>query len=335
MKSMHPPLFPFLSRERCESYLSHAMNWPHEDIESVSHLLDRNLIPLRDGSELAYFLGISPRLVWHMVLNPQQYYRSFEIKQKNGKVRTITAPRVFLKTVQHYILDCVLSATPVSNSVHGFRKGKNCGSGAKVHVGRSYVWNIDIKDFFPSIDRRTVENAFRGIGYNERAASLLSGLCCLDGRLPQGAPTSPALSNIIFSPIDQTLIDLCQRASVAYTRYADDLTFSATSLIQDSLQRDVLEIIKQAGFDINPKKTRLMGTKCRREVTGLTVNEQVSIPRHRRRRMRALFHEARKNPSAFVTRRNELIGKASWVFNYHPQEGRRYLEIANAIENTA
>jgi retron-type reverse transcriptase len=328
---MHPPLYPFLSRERFESYLIHAMKWQREDIETVSSLLEKSLIPLRDGTELAYYLGVSPRLIWHMVVASRQYYRHFEITQKNGKVRTIAAPRVFLKTVQRYILDCIISLIPVSDAAHGFRKGRSCGSGALHHVGRPYIWNIDIKDFIPSISQEIVENVFRNIGYSDTAAGLLGGLCCLDRQLPQGAPTSPALSNIIFHPYDQRLSTLCQKADLIYTRYADDLTFSALSPIPGALQQEVVEMLRQAGFQINRKKTRLMGSKCRREVTGLTVNERVSIPRHRRRQIRALFHKAEDNPSAFAQRRSELIGTASWVFNYHPQEGRRYLEIANSI----
>jgi retron-type reverse transcriptase len=200
-------------------------------------------------------------------------------------------------------------------------------------LNRAFLWNIDLRDFFPSIRKTNVQEAFLSIGYPVKAALLLSSICCLDGKLPQGAPTSPALANLIFTPIDTQIAELVRKANVVYTRYADDLSFSALKPITPDLRRRVMKVITDGGFWINEDKTRLMGPKCCRQVTGLTVNNRLSIPRQRRRQLRARFHSVQKNPTAFVSEKEQLVGFASWVFDYHPLEGKKYLEIAHSIPN--
>jgi retron-type reverse transcriptase len=169
------------------------------------------------------------------------------------------------------------------------------------------------------------------MGYPAKAASLLASLCCLDEILPQGAPTSPALANLIFTPIDGEIAALAAKAGLVYTRYADDLSFSALEPITEEFRRRVAQIIRAAGFQINPNKSRLMGPKCCRQVTGLTVNERLSIPREKRRQLRAWFHSVQKNPAGFISVKQRLVGFASWVFEHHPVEGKKYLKIAHSI----
>jgi retron-type reverse transcriptase len=160
---------------------------------------------------------------------------------------------------------------------------------------------------------------------------VLASLCCLDGKLPQGAPTSPALANYIFIPIDVYIEKITTEANIVYTRYADDLSFSALEPISNELRKKIILNIGAAGFKINKSKSRLMGPKCCRQVTGLSVNEKVSIPREKRRQLRARFHNVRKSPNAFIHEKQKLIGFASWVFEHHPGEGKEYLKIARSI----
>lgn len=160
---------------------------------------------------------------------------------------------------------------------------------------------------------------------------MLASLCCLDGKLPQGAPTSPALANYIFFQVDVQIGEAARIANVVYTRYADDLSFSGLEPISEDFRQKVTQIIRDADFHINKGKSRLMGLKCCRQVTGLTVNEKVSIPRTKRRELRAWFHNVAKSPVTFTPKKERLIGYASWVFDHHPAEGRKYLEIAHSI----
>jgi retron-type reverse transcriptase len=289
------------------------------------------LIPLKTGTELGEYLGVSKKLISAIALRPRGYYREFEIAKRNGRKRTIQAPRVFLKTIQRYILDCILAPVSLHEAACGFRRGHSCSTGAKQHVQRPFLWNIDLQDFFPSIGRGRVVQAFSALGYLPNAALLLASLCCLDEALPQGAPTSPALANIVFAPIDGQLASLAKNSGSCYTRYADDLSFSRMEPITEKFRQAVVQVIRDAGFRINSRKSRLMGPKCSRQVTGLTVNEKVSIPRQRRRQLRARFHHVRRNPLAFVAMKEQLVGFAAWVAEHHPAEGRRYLEIAHSI----
>jgi len=196
-------LYPFGSKQR---WLEAAPAFFGDaDKELIGQLLDKNLIPVLRGPEIAIYLGVSPKLLSHMVKRPVRYYNSFEIRKKNGQQRLITAPRVFLKTVQRYILDCILSQVAPHDAACGFRRGFNCAYGAYRHVGRPYLWNIDLANFFPTITKAQVTQVFRNIGYPDSAAFFLSGLCCLEHRLPQGAPTSPALANLVTIPMDAKL----------------------------------------------------------------------------------------------------------------------------------
>ena len=326
---MLPALYPFGTKERWLEVTPAFFG--DVDKELISQLLDKNLIPVLRGPEIAIYLGVSPKLLSHMVKRPVRYYNSFEIRKKNGQQRLITAPRVFLKTVQRYVLDCILSQVPPNDAACGFRRGLNCGVGAERHVGCSYLWNIDLANFFPTITKTRVTQVFRNIGYRQSAAFFLSGLCCLEHRLPQGAPTSPALSNLVTVPMDAKLTHVSESAGVVYSRYADDLSFSANALISPEFRAIVSEIVEMFGFQIQPMKTRLMGPAIRREVTGLTVNQKVSIARRRRRQLRAYFHQIGRAPDRYIDEKQRATGYARWLFDYHPAEGAKALAVISRI----
>jgi retron-type reverse transcriptase len=328
---MYPALFPFIRAESWLSYLKQLNVDSADEVENARLLLGRNLIPLLHGCDLGHYLGISPRLVGHMAKAPKKYYQTFSILKRNGTRRQISAPRVFLKTLQRYLLDCVLDQIPLHEAAVGFRPKMNCATGARRHVGNRFLWNIDLEDFFPSIRLLQVERVFADVGYKPEVAGFLAQICCLDSRLPQGAPTSPAIANILFTPVDEKLDALSKEAELMYSRYADDLSFSGNKLIPAEFRKKVLTLIKAHGFRVNHSKSRLIGPGARREVTGLTVNASVSIPRKRRRKLRAFFHQVSKNPLAFSDQKAQAIGYAAWAFDYHEAEGKAYLEIAHKI----
>jgi len=328
---MYPFLYPFPSADDCLNYINKNFDWKPDDFRLAEQLVAKKLIPLKTGTELCYYLGISKKLISAISLHPDRYYRAFTITKANGKLRAIHAPRVFLKTIQRYILDCILTPLPLHEAACGFRRGMSCATGAQHHLKRPFLWNIDLKDFFPSIEKKRVIQAFTEIGYSSKAAYILASLCCLDGKLPQGAPTSPALANYVFRPTDDIIDELAKAKDIVYTRYADDLSFSSLSPIAEEFRQQIQKIITGFGFRINSTKSRLVGPKCCRQVTGLTINEKISIPRVRRRQMRARFHQVLKSPGSFSHEKERLIGFAAWVFEYHPAEGKKYLEIAHSI----
>lgn len=273
------------------------------------------LPPLASPKALAEAMGIGLGelrfLAYDRALSTVSHYRRFTIPKKAGGLRRISAPMPRLKRAQYWILDALLARAPVHAAAHGFVPGRSIVTNAAAHVGRDVVVNLDLKDFFPSLDYRRIKGKFRGLGYAEPVATVLALLCTepdvdaveIDGaclyaargprRLPQGAPTSPALTNLVCTRLDARLSGLAGSLGFTYTRYADDLTFSASGEAAGkvgALLKHVHAIVAGEGFTVHPDKTRVMRRGRHQEVTGLTVNERVGVPRETLRRFRALLH---------------------------------------------
>ncbi|TDQ08875.1 retron-type reverse transcriptase [Pedobacter metabolipauper] len=227
-------------------------------------------------------------------------YSNFSIKKRSGRYRHISAPSEELMLIHrliNFLLSCVFQGHQCS---HGFKKGSSVVSNAVVHVGKKYVFNIDLKDFFPSIDSEMVKEAlmrppFNLSGERKSIAEHLSGLCTMRAPLkkgirnssrkfilPQGAPTSPLLSNAVCQNLDNLLESLAKANQLVYTRYADDITFSGNNNVFEEGSAFLIElvrIISEQGFQINESKTRLLGKSARQEVTGIVVNEKTNVKR--------------------------------------------------------
>lgn len=231
-------------------------------------------------------------------------YTTFYINKKSGGQRRIDVPTTNIKILQqklNQILQVVYSAKP---SVHAFVPSRNVKSNAERHVKKRWVLNIDLKDFFPSIHFGRVRGMLMGNPYNLPAgvATILANLCCFQRRLPQGAPTSPVISNMICAQMDSKLQQLAKRNRCTYTRYADDIFFSTTSrrfprglafydrLNQLEVGKELIDIIESSGFIINLEKVKLKGREVRQVVTGVTVNEFPNLPRKYTKQIRAMLH---------------------------------------------
>ena len=232
-------------------------------------------------------------------------YKPFSIPKKRGGERTIFAPVGPLKTIQrclNLVLQCMFSPHKAAT---GFVPGKSIVHNARPHVGKYYVYNLDLKDFFPSVYFHRVKAClqlppFNLTGPREPLAFLIANLCCIRNAdepnrafLPQGAPTSPILTNVICQQLDRRLAGLAKRFGATYTRYADDLTFSSFTNVyqpESDFCRELERIITDQRFVINPTKTRLQRPGYRQAVTGLVVNERVNVPRAFWRDIRALLH---------------------------------------------
>ena len=186
-------------------------------------------------------------------------------------------------------------------NVFGFVTGRSAVQNAEYHLGAKHVLNVDIRQFFPSITIVQVRAVFRSLGYQDDVAGMLSELCCLDGHVPQGAPTSPAIANLVLRELDSELSGLAERAGHRYSRYADDLTFSSQSWIEKEFVNLVEKVVQDAGFELKPEKTRLSGSEGRMEVTGVVINEKPQPTRVWRKRVRATLHKM--SLSARLTRR--------------------------------
>jgi RNA-directed DNA polymerase len=284
-------------------------------IKKLSYLLLRSdaselkekFYALKTPEDVAKLLGVShKRLVYHIyITNEASRYKVFEIAKKSGGVRKISTPITALKLIQRKLNQVLQAVYEVKPSVHGFVENKNIVTNAQAHAGKRYVLNLDLKDFFPSVNFGRVRGMLMAQPYNmnPEVATVLAQICCHDNQLPQGAPTSPIVTNMICAKLDSQLQRLAKEYRSTYTRYADDITFSTTlpkfpqSLAHLEEETDkvilgspLLKIISDYGFAINEQKTRLQTRGNHQEVTGLTVNEFPNLDRTFIRQVRAMLH---------------------------------------------
>ncbi|MFT5682209.1 MAG: RNA-directed DNA polymerase [Myxococcota bacterium] len=320
---------------------------------------DAGLLPIATVGELRATLGIATpkQLGWMLLSCEDGPYRSFTIPKSSGQPRRIDAPLPQLRAVQRRILKGILSRMPVHEAAHGFVKGCSTVTNAAEHVGKRLLVKFDLKDFFPTISYWRVVGLFAHLGYDvgqlrlsvdddsRNVAPVLARLCCFaqdpeefgGGYTPQGAPTSPAISNLILRGLDARLAGIVRSLDGVYTRYADDLTFSFHGEGEvGRLRWWVEEICRQEGFAVNQDKFRVIRASQRQQVTGVVVNDCLRVPRQERRRFRAILHNCQKHGVASQARGRAdmagyLRGYASYINMVHPEEGRELLAAVDAL----
>jgi retron-type reverse transcriptase len=252
---------PFPSSSANETLLntlSDELKLKPYQIQKALELMRFGLPPLATIQTLSYLLGVSDGILYQMAKYPERYYRIYHIQKKSGGERQIESPKIILKVVQRWIYYNILIKVNLSESVNGFIPGKNIFTNAKAHTNSKNLMVIDIHNFFPSITKRRVFYIFKKLGFTVRVAYLLSGLCTFDGRLPQGAPTSPMLANLAFASSDTHLKDIAERWGCVYSRYADDLAFSGDRHFNNKDIHLISEILGDNGFQINNSKSRML-----------------------------------------------------------------------------
>jgi RNA-directed DNA polymerase len=288
------------------------------------------------------------------------HYQRFTIAKKTGGERLISAPMPRLKHTQHWILEHILKKVSVHEAAHGFMNQKSIVSNANPHLAAETVVNMDMKNFFPTITYERVKGVFRKLGYSQQISTILALLCTepdileteLDGEkwyvangerhLPQGAPTSPMITNILCRKLDARLLGLSKKHGFAYTRYADDMTFSAkgegTKKVNLLLQ-GVHQIVADEGLIVHPDKTKVMRKGGRKEVTGITVNNLTpSVSREKLRNFRAFLHQVEKqghaNGLSWSTSPDPLrsaLGYARFVAMVQPEKGKILIAKTKAL----
>lgn len=324
------------------------------NIEKLQRL---QLPALATPADLAQALDLPiPRLRWlafHSEAATVTHYVRFQVPKKSGGMRELSAPHRDLAAAQQWILMHILEKIPAHDAAHGFVPGRGTMSNAVPHVGRAAVANLDLKDFFPSITFPRVKGIFQELGFSPAVATILGLLCTecsrreveYNGRrlhvatgpraLPQGACTSPALSNLLARRLDSRLAGLAGKLGFTYTRYADDLTFSgggeAAAKIGYLLAR-VRHIVADERLTVNESKTRVQRPGMRQTVTGIVVNQRPNVPRRVTRRLRAMLHQAAKTGLAAQNREKRrnfkhwLGGMIAYVQMVNPEKGRRLRE---------
>lgn len=256
-----------------------------------------NLPIVHDIYSFADAIGLSHQLIYVLSQDTNyKYYKNHKIPKKNGDFRYIYEPSYSMKLVQRWILEEILYKIPVTEYTFGFRKGISAPlkRNAEVHKDNLFIFKMDLKNFFPSVNRDHIYYLFSQIGYNPTVANLLSNLCTLDGALPQGAVTSPCISNLVCRNLDKRISKYCNKREIKYTRYADDFTFSSNDKSSlKSIYPMIQKIVEDEGFTINTDKTRLLTPKGKKTVTGITVNGGLlKVPKQMKRNVRAMLHQA-------------------------------------------
>jgi len=290
-----------------------------------------------DATRLAEMLGLPLRMLRNYSANADHFYKTFHIRKRSGNgYRIISAPSRELKGIQRWVMAFILRQVELPEVCMAFRKGRSILDNASPHVSKEFVFSADIKDFFPSITINRVVGLFKSLQYPPNVAYTLAKLTTYQGRLPQGAPSSPDIGNIICRGLDARLSGLCEKRDWTYTRYCDDITISGNGGINAQIAL-VGQIVEGEGFQLNPRKTGVVRRSGRQTVTGLVVNECVGIPRHKRKIWRAIFHQATIQPWLFTQRIQELEGFVAFLNMVRPQDPAipRYRNVISHLKESA
>jgi RNA-directed DNA polymerase len=286
--------------------------------------------------------------------SPLHHHRHEWVRRPGRTPRLLEKPLDMLRRTQRTVLDELLSVLPVHDAAHGFVPGRSVLTGAAAHVGQQVVLTADLTTFFASVRAPSVYGVFRGAGYAEPLAHVLTGLCThrvpthvlaamppggrledrealprllVEAHLPQGAPTSPALANVVLRHLDARLAGFAAAAGAVYTRYADDLTFSGDDRLArraDAFLRGVDRIVTDQGLRLNARKTRVRPASVRQSVTGVVVNDRTGPGRREVDRLHAVLHNCAEhgpesqNRSGHPDLRAHLLGRIGWVEQTNP-----------------
>lgn len=313
--------------EKCKSY--------------SEHLLANDLPVIFDVIHFSRLIGTSVDFIYKLVFSPESFYRVVCIPKKNGEKRVLKIPSLELKYIQRWILDNILSKIKISEFATGFCINRSIIDNAKNHLNKDCVINIDIKDFFPSTSFERVFRVFAYYGYTKEVSFFLAKLCTYEDELPQGSPASPMLSNIVNLKLDARLSALANTYNATYSRYADDLTFSGNCGIKKIVVLSE-KIIKEEGYEINNRKTRISYKHQRQEVTGIIVNgDKLRVNKKYKRELNqeiyyctkfGVKHHTEKTNNTKAFYKEHLYGKAYFVKMVEPEIGNAMLDKLNCID---
>jgi RNA-directed DNA polymerase len=295
-------------------------------------------------------------------------YGEFLLRRACGRPRVISAPVTPLKIIQRKLAQVLYAVYGSRSVVHGFARGRSIKSNAARHFGAEWVLNFDLKDFFPTIHFGRVLGLFAGRPYNlsRDVSVLLARICCHNGALPIGAPTSPITANMICAKMDSELKALAWSCGCVYTRYADDVSISTKSIVLDKriadknltkreweISAELLEIIRRNSFEVNPAKTRVRGSQSSQEITGVRINSRLNVSRMLLRQVRSMLHawekfgedaaqneyrskyERKQHVRASPAFRAVLRGKIEFIGFIRGRDDRLYVGLLQRLQKLA
>lgn len=328
-------------------------------------LLEQGLPVIFDVGHLAHYMELSQERLLEISNRKEYFY--YLISKRNGGKRRIIVPNDELKNVQRWINKQILQSITPLKCVTGFAKDKSIVDNARIHENKNYILNFDIKDFFESITEDRVERLFLKMGYERELASLLTKLCTTTinsnyikwkfgervysyfeqlaqkdkAFLVQGAPTSPAIANLICYRMDKKLMKYAERHGINYSRYADDITFSSDDMASLPKVSFIRKLMAEEHFMLNEEKTKLLKDGMRQEVTGLLINGKVRVPRIYKKDIYRHLHFCLKYggmshfnhiKSSYNMSRDWLLGRIFYVNAVEPKEAKKMLYLFNQVD---
>ena len=344
---------------------------------SIPVAIHWDLPPISNLGELATFLELPSKFIDWLAAHRHSHYHIKLIRKRSSGLRLLEAPKEKLKQVQHRIATEILNSVPAHAAAHGFVRKRSAVTYVQPHTNKSVLLRMDLQDFFPTITASRVFGLFRSLGYPHAVTQVLFNLCTAETsmdalhdamvrmgdlpsqfsvqqhaanerlrslycqrHLPQGAPTSPALANLIAYRLDCRLSGLAASARLAYTRYADDMLFSGEEEFgrtAKSLAAQVAAIALDEGFEVNFRKTRIMRRSTRQYAAGVVLNRRTNIRRDEYDQLKATLYNcvqgdpAAQNRDSHADFRMHLLGKINWVRQLNPARGAKLMKIFDEI----
>lgn len=284
-------------------------------------------------AEVSRLFGIKLKMITYVLYKKgvENLYVSYDIPKKNGGTRVIYAPDSKLKKIQKKISEKLyeihinyMNQEKIKSTIsHGFEKNKGIITNAYRHKNKRYLVNVDISDFFSSFNFGRVQGYFhksQEFGFSKEVSTIIAQLVCYNGKLPQGASTSPIISNLIFNIVDRRILTLAKKYKLYYTRYADDMSFSTNNREfqkeYNDFIRELTELLKKSGFMINHNKTRLVYYSSRQEVTGLTVNNKINASRNFINQTRAMANQLYKKDNFQINGKDGTLAQLEGRFSF-------------------
>lgn len=322
-------------------------NYPDEFIisclEYAKRLYDKNLPIIFDVEHLSKLVGYKSSYLYYVTNKTKKHYRTFRIpKHREHTFRIITEPYPDLKNIQKWILENILIHIPASPYAKAYRQGMSLKDNARFHIKQPVIIKLDVADFFPSIKTRFVVYTFLRLGYNKSLSEILARLCTINNCLPQGAPTSPYLSNLYCSILDKRIGHYITKLGFRYTRYSDDITISGN--ISDKQIAQIIKFCKKClnenGLILNEEKTQILRHHHRQLVTGVVLNDKISAGVKKKKEIRKQIYYIKKyGLESHIAHENidkqnyiyHLAGLINWVL-FLEKNNKEFSEYKNFVK---
>ncbi len=285
---------------------------------------------IQTSEDVARLLAVSVAEINHLLAGLAFHYQTRPRRKPNGSIRILKVPNPKLRLLQRKVNDHILSSVPLLPCVKGGVRGSSPQMNASIHRNQPVVVSMDLADFFPSVNPSMVRKMFQQLGFGEQAVGLLTRITTFENQLPQGAPTSTPLANLVLEHLDRRIVGLQRRHGFNYSRWVDDLALSGPRRLL-KVRALVRRIIEDEGFRVNPEKTKVMFAGQRQSVTKFTINRKVNVARER---VVAIKKELNRATKGGAQPAPSTIGRVYWLRSVNEEVGETLVKKLKGAPST-